>query len=86
MLPLLHGYAYLSLSPFSVPLPGNGNQQITLRIGDSAEMHQNASIHLIGLSEQEIVSKVQSLLTSKNQEETLESAAETLATVGLRLV
>jgi flotillin len=86
VIPLIQDYAYLSLIPLNVPLPEQANRQIQVKIGDSLELRRNAAIGLLGLSDEEIVARVQELLAPTKPEDKGRSFTEALATVGLEII
>jgi hypothetical protein len=86
VLPLLYDYAYLSRAPLNVLLPDQGNRQITVKIGDDPELRRKAAVYLLGLSEQEIIVRVQEVLGPGHLGQNDLAPRDELASLGLEIV
>lgn len=83
VLPVIQASTYLSLE--EIALPQHAGYPRAVRIGGSAALRRNAAIHLLGLSRDEIVAKVEELLRPRASEPDPSALYERLGGVGLEV-
>jgi len=85
VLPVIQGCAYLSLAPIVLSQRGQADYPRAVRIGDTAELRHAAALQLVGLSDEQIVSRVEAALAQPDPQAGARLLQDRLAELGLEV-